>query len=57
MERIKVTVYLPVGEFQMELVQFIAFPDPKKETEILAICMDSEGNFNTYGLGDIKAKL
>lgn len=54
MNRIKVTVTLPHGTHQMELLQFIVYPDPKEGPQVLAICADSDGNIDTYAFDSVK---
>lgn len=40
----------------LELIQFIVVPKQNGESEVLAVCMDETGYFDTYGLGDIQAE-
>ena len=44
------------GTYQkLELIQFIVVPKQNGENEVLAVCMDESGNFDTYSLDNIQA--
>ena len=52
MEKRFVTVHLKDSKFKMELIQFIIDTDGT----VLAICMDEEGNFETYAMDAVRGE-
>lgn len=54
MKKVIVTLPSAAKPFNAELIQIIAAPNDKGETEVLAVCMDEEGYFDTYALDYIK---
>jgi hypothetical protein len=55
MEKKFVTVNLNGGKFRMQLIQFITVPKGN-DIEVLAICMDEIGNFDTYAMSDVQGE-